>query len=198
MEGNRLIILDRDGVINEDSDDFIKSPEEWSALPGSLEAIARLCKAEFRVVVISNQSGIGRGLLSINTLNRIHQKMLDQLHPLGGEISAIFFCPHGPDEGCDCRKPLPGLFNELRQRLKCNLIGVDAIGDSLRDLQAAKAAMANPVLVRTGKGKKTEQQLAAGLDDKGFGDESGSIPVYDDLKSYVESLRVRGLLEVNA
>jgi D-glycero-D-manno-heptose 1,7-bisphosphate phosphatase len=198
MEGNRLIILDRDGVINEDSDQFIKSPEEWVAIPGSLEAIARLCKAEFRVVVITNQSGIARGLLNLNTLNRIHQKMLDQLHGFGGEISAIFFCPHGSDEGCDCRKPLPGLFNELQQRLKYSLIGVDAIGDSLRDLQAAKAAVANPVLVRTGNGKKTEQQLIAGADENLPGDGPGSIPVYDDLQSYVESLRASGLLEAGA
>ena len=120
MDSGRLIILDRDGVINRDSDEFIKSPEEWEALPGSLEAIARLCRAEYRVVVVTNQSGISRGLLTPNTLNRIHQKMLDQLHALGGEIDAIFFCPHGPDDQCDCRKPLPGMFEELKQRLKCS------------------------------------------------------------------------------
>ena len=194
MVHRRLIILDRDGVINRDSDDFIKSPEEWHPIPGSLEAISRLCQAEYKVVIISNQSGIARGLLTFNTLNRIHQKMLEQLHGLGGEINAIFFCPHGPDDGCICRKPLPGLFNELQQRLECDLNGVDAIGDSLRDLQASKAAMANPVLVRTGKGVDTETELAKEPTKEALGD----IPVFDDLAAYVESLRLRGLLEVSA
>ena len=193
MGHRRLIILDRDGVINQDSDDFIKSPEEWHPIPGSLEAISRLCQAEYRVVVISNQSGIARGLLTFNTLNRIHQKMLEQLHALGGEINAIFFCPHGPDDGCDCRKPLTGLFDELQQRLDRDLNGVDAIGDSLRDLQASKAAMANPVLVRTGKGADTEQELSKGP----FYTALGHVPVFDDLAAYVESLRLRGLLEVS-
>jgi len=192
MEGNRLIILDRDGVINEDSEDFIKSPEEWHAIPGSLEAISRLCKAEYRVVVISNQSGVARGLLTLNTLNRIHQKMLDQLHAMGGEINAIFFCPHGPDEGCSCRKPMPGLFNDLQQRLNCSFEGVDALGDSLRDLQAAKSVSANPVLVRTGKGLKTEAQL----ESHELREALGEVPVFDDLAAYVESLRARGILEL--
>ncbi len=195
MEGSRLIILDRDGVINQDSDAFIKSPEEWNPIPGSLEAISRLCQAEYRVVVISNQSGIARGLLTMNALNRIHQKMRDQLHGLGGEVNAIFFCSHGPDDGCACRKPAPGLFTELQRRLNCSLEGVDAIGDSLRDLQAARAASANPVLVRTGKGLKTEQLLVDAVCNDGK--PLGSIPVYDDLKGYVESLRVRGLLEAS-
>ena len=194
MGHRRLIILDRDGVINEDSDDFIKSPEEWHPIPGSLEAISRLCQAEYRVVVISNQSGIARGLLTFNTLNRIHQKMLEQLHGLGGEINAIFFCPHSPDDGCLCRKPLPGLFDELQQRLECDLSGVDAIGDSLRDLQASKAAMANPVLVRTGKGADTDRELS----NDSIKNDLGDVPVFDDLAAYVESLRIRGLLEVNA
>lgn len=191
MGSNRLVILDRDGVINRDSDDFIKSPEEWEPLPGSLEAIAKLCRADYRVVVITNQSGIARGLLSLNTLNRIHQKMLDQLHALGGNIDAIFFCPHGPDDGCDCRKPLPGLFQDLQQRLKTSLTGVDAVGDSLRDLQAAAAVEANPVLVRTGKGAGTEAGLANG---EGDGSLSGVV-VYDDLAAYVNDLRSRGALD---
>ena len=194
MVNQRLIILDRDGVINRDSDDFIKSPEEWHPIPGSLEAISRLCQAEYRVVIISNQSGIARGLLTFNTLNRIHQKMLEQLHGLGGEINAIFFCPHSPDDGCTCRKPLPGLFNELQQRLECDLNGVDAIGDSLRDLQASRAAKANPVLVRTGKGVDTEKELSKDPIRNALGD----VPVFDDLSTYVESLRLRGLLEVSA
>ena len=193
MGHRRLIILDRDGVINRDSDDFIKSPEEWHPIPGSLEAISRLCQAEYRVVVISNQSGIARGLLTFNTLNRIHQKMLEQLHALGGEINAIFFCPHGPDDGCNCRKPLPGLFDELQQRLDRDLNGVDAIGDSLRDLQASRAAMANPVLVRTGKGSDTEKALSKDPIKNDLGD----VPIFDDLAAYVESLRLRGLLEAS-
>jgi len=192
MDRQRLIILDRDGVINQDSDDFIKSPEEWQPIPGSLEAISRLCQAEYKVVVISNQSGISRGLLTFNTLNRIHQKMLEQLHGLGGEINAIFFCPHGPEDGCECRKPAPGLFNELQQRLQCGLSGVDAVGDSLRDLQAARASSANPVLVRSGKGASTEIQLQ----QESLRTEFEGVPVFDDLAAYVESLRSRGLLEV--
>lgn len=187
MDSGRLIILDRDGVINRDSEDFIKSPEEWEALPGSLEAIARLCRAEYRVVVITNQSGIGRGLLTLNTLNRIHEKMLTQLHALGGEIDAIFFCPHGPDEGCECRKPLAGMFEELKQRLKCNLSGIDAVGDSLRDLKAATLAGASPVLVRTGKGLKTERQL----ETDHCPEISSELMVFDDLAAYVDSLRDR-------
>ncbi|MGI9319197.1 MAG: D-glycero-beta-D-manno-heptose 1,7-bisphosphate 7-phosphatase [bacterium] len=194
MGRQRLIILDRDGVINEDSDDFIKSPEEWQPIPGSLEAISRLCQAEYRVVVISNQSGVARGLLTFNTLNRIHQKMLEQLHALGGEINAIFFCPHGPEEECECRKPLPGMFQELQQRLQCSLTGVDSVGDSLRDLQASKAVMANPVLVRTGKGVGTERAIQ----QPAVKAELGDVPVFDDLAAYVESLRSRGLLEAES
>ncbi len=185
------MILDRDGVINRDSDDFIKSPEEWEPLPGSLEAIAKLCRADWRVVVITNQSGIARGLLSLNTLNRIHQKMLDQVHALGGEIDAIFFCPHGPDDGCECRKPLPGLFKDLQQRLNCSLAGVDAVGDSLRDLQAAAAVEANPVLVRSGKGERTVAQLQAGEG----GEVLNNVEKHDDLAAYVDSLRARGVLD---
>ncbi|MEA3292590.1 MAG: HAD-IIIA family hydrolase, partial [Pseudomonadota bacterium] len=114
----KLVILDRDGVINHDSAEFIKSPDEWMPVPGSLEAIARLCRADYQVVVITNQSGIARGLLTVNALNRIHQKMFEALRQAGGDISAIFFCQHGPDDGCDCRKPKPGLFLELAERLK--------------------------------------------------------------------------------
>jgi len=192
--GNRLVILDRDGVINEDSDEFIKSAEEWQAIPGSLEAITRLNKAGYVVVVITNQSGVARGLLTYNTLNQIHQKMLDQLHALGGEISAIFFCPHGPDDGCECRKPLPGLFLDLQKRIECNLNEVDAVGDSRRDLEAAVAAGSRPVLVRTGKGKDTEKSIGlAGVDAR-----LGDVAVYDDLAAYVEALRKDGQLEVTS
>ena len=190
MDSTRIVVVGRDGVINRDSEDCIRSPVEWEPLPGSLEAIARLCHADYRVVVMTNQPGIAGGRLTLNALNRIHQKMLGQLHALGGEIDAIFFCPHGPGDGCQCRKPLPGLFLDLQQRLKCNLNGVDAVGDSLQDLQAARTAQANPVLVRTGKGLGTEAALASGAD----ADEFGGVAIHDDLAGYVESLRERGLL----
>jgi len=172
-----LIILDRDGVINQDSDDFIKSPAEWQPIDGSLEAIARLNYAGYRVVVITNQSGVARGLLDIETLTRIHNKMRRMLAQAGGKIEAILFCPHGPDDDCDCRKPKSGNFDSLAKRLRINLDGVPAIGDSLRDIQAAKAAGAKPILVRTGKGEKT---LAAGISD--------GVPVYDNLTEAVSAL----------
>ena len=180
----RLIILDRDGVINRLCPRGVASPEEWEALPGSLEAIARLCRADYRVVIITNQSGIARGLYSINTLNRIHQKMLDELQPAGGEISAVFFCPHGPDEGCECRKPKPGLFLELAERLQCDLREVCAVGDSIRDLEAAHNAGAKPVLVETGNGRTTAEELANAQRQPQLGD----VPVHRDLAAFVSTL----------
>lgn len=153
-----LILLDRDGVINHDSADFIKSPAEWEPIDGSLEAIARLNQSGYRVVVISNQSGIARGLLDIETLNRIHSKMRRMLAQLGGKIEAVMFCPHGPADDCHCRKPQPGMLNDLAHRLRVSLDNVPAVGDSLRDLQAAQAVGAIPILVKTGKGKKTLKQ----------------------------------------
>lgn len=151
----KLIILDRDGVINVDSDQFIKSPDEWKPIPGSLEAVARLNQAGYRVVLATNQSGIGRGLFDMATLNAIHDKMHKALAQVGGRIDALFFCPHAADSRCDCRKPKPGLFEEISKRFNVELTGVPAIGDSLRDLQAASAMGAMPILVRTGKGEKT-------------------------------------------
>lgn len=173
-----LVILDRDGVINEDSPDYIKSPEEWIPIPGSLEAIARLCRAEYRIVIITNQSGIGRGLFTIDTLNRIHTRMLEHIRQKGGEIDAIMICPHTPEDSCDCRKPKPGMFLELAQRLKINLNGVPAVGDSLRDLEAAQAANASPVLVRTGNGLHSQEIRSRRGEMK-------SIPVFDDLACFV-------------
>src|SRR5690606_15356620 len=129
----RLVILDRDGVINEDSDAYIKSPDEWIPIPGSLEAIARLNRAEYRVVVASNQSGLARGLFDADTLSRIHEKMHRALADVGGAVDAVFFCPHGPDDECDCRKPRPGLLQDIARRLNVSLRGVPAVGDSLRD-----------------------------------------------------------------
>lgn len=157
----KLVILDRDGVINEDSPDYIKSPAEWIPIPGSLEAIARLNHAGWRVVVISNQSGIARGLFDLNTLFAIHDKMQRQCAELGGRIDGVFFCPHGPEDGCDCRKPKPGLLKEAGRRLQVDLNEVPVIGDSLRDLEAAAAAGAQPILVKTGNGAKTAASLPA-------------------------------------
>jgi D-glycero-D-manno-heptose 1,7-bisphosphate phosphatase len=151
----KLVILDRDGVINHDSSAFVKSPDEWVALPGSLEAIARLSQAGWRVVVASNQSGLARGLFSTETLNAIHAKMRSELAQLGGHIDSIFLCPHGPDDGCACRKPKPGMFLDIAHRYDIDLQNVPAVGDSLRDLQASADAGCTPWLVLTGNGRKT-------------------------------------------
>ena len=151
----KLVILDRDGVINYDSDHYIKSPDEWRPIPGSLEAIAKLNQAGYRVVVASNQAGIGRGLFDMATLAAIHDKMHRAVAQAGGRIDAIFYCPHARDSNCHCRKPKPGLFEDIARRFNADLTGVPAIGDSLRDLQAAIQVRAQPILVMTGKGKKT-------------------------------------------
>jgi len=154
----KLIILDRDGVINEDSDQYIKSPAEWRAIPGSLEAIARLNQWGYRVVVVTNQSGIGQGLFDMDTLNAIHDKMIKAVAQVGGRIDAVFFCPHVNDDKCECRKPQAGMLKEVARRYNADLAGVPAIGDSLRDLQAAQSVGAQPILVLTGKGKKTRDE----------------------------------------
>lgn len=151
----KLIILDRDGVINQDSDAYIKSPDEWVPVPGSLEAIARLTQGGWRVVVATNQSGVARGLFDLATLSAIHDKMHQAVAGFGGRIEAVFFCPHGPEAGCDCRKPKPGLITEILDRFGPSSRDVPVVGDSLRDLQAAVAAGCRPILVRTGKGEKT-------------------------------------------
>jgi D-glycero-D-manno-heptose 1,7-bisphosphate phosphatase len=154
------VILDRDGVINEDSDRYIKSPEEWVPIPGSLEAIARLRRAEYRVAIATNQSAVARGLMTLDTLNRIHTRMLEHIERKGGAIDAVMVCPHGPDDGCSCRKPRPGMLLDLANRLNVNLLGVPMVGDSIRDLEAACAVGATPVLVRTGKGEDSAGRLA--------------------------------------
>jgi D-glycero-D-manno-heptose 1,7-bisphosphate phosphatase len=151
----KLVVLDRDGVINRDSDQFIKTPEEWRPLPGSLEAIARMNHAGFRVVIATNQSGVGRGLFEMATLNAIHEKMHRALALVGGHVDAVFFCPHTADALCECRKPKTGMLKEIGVRFGVDLTGVPCIGDSLRDLTAAEAAGAQPILVLTGKGEKT-------------------------------------------
>jgi len=151
----RLIVLDRDGVINHDSDQFIKSPEEWRPIPGSLEAIARLHHAGYRVVVATNQSGVGRGLYDMATLNAIHEKMHKAVTMAGGRLDAIFFCPHTADSRCECRKPRAGMLHEIGKRFNVELTAVPCVGDGLRDLQAAEVVGAQPMLVLTGKGERT-------------------------------------------
>jgi len=155
----KLIILDRDGVINFDSDQFIKHPEEWKPIPGSLEAIARLTREGWRVVVATNQSGLARGLLEMATLNAIHAKMHKAVMVAGGRIEAVFYCPHSAEMDCECRKPKSGMLIEISIRYASDLRGVPMVGDSLRDLSAAAAMGAKPILVKSGKGIKT---LAAG------------------------------------
>lgn len=164
----KLVILDRDGVINFDSEQFIKSPEEWKPIPGSLEAIAALNQAGFRVVVASNQSGIGRGLFEMATLNAIHAKMHKMVAQAGGRIEAIFFCPHPADSNCACRKPKAGMFQDIAARYHTDLAGVYAIGDSPRDIEAAAAAGAKPILVLTGKGTKTSNKSGLPADVRIF------------------------------
>ncbi len=151
----KLIVLDRDGVINYDSEQFIKSPDEWRPIPGSLEAISRLNHAGFRVVVATNQSGLGRGLFDMATLIAINDKMHKALAQIGGRIDALFYCPHTADSACECRKPKPGMLIEIGNRFGVDLTGIPCVGDSVRDLQAAAAVEAQPILVLTGKGEKT-------------------------------------------
>ncbi len=174
----RLLILDRDGVINKDSDQYIKSPEEWHPLPGSLEAIALLTQAGYRIVVATNQSGIGRGLFDMATLNAIHNKMHKAVNQAGGRIEAVFFCPDTDASKSPCRKPNPGMFHAIAERFNTPLTNVPAVGDALRDLQAAAAVGARPLLVLTGKGKKTQ------LD----GDLPGGTQTFADLAAVAQVL----------
>ena len=151
----RYVILDRDGVINADSDAFIKSPDEWLPITGSLEAIALLNQHGFKIVVITNQSGIARGLFDLDTLSAIHAKMQQMLADVGGKIDAIYFCPHGPQNHCDCRKPKAGLFQQFAADKQIDLNNLYSVGDSYRDLEASLAVGAKPLLVKTGKGLTT-------------------------------------------
>lgn len=157
----KLVILDRDGTINFDSDEYIKSPDEWAPLPGALEAIARLNHAGWHVVVASNQSGLGRGLFDVGSLNAIHAKMHKAVAAAGGRIEAVFYCPHSPGEGeqaCNCRKPKPGLFLQIGERYGVDLTQVPTVGDTPRDLQAGSAAGCEPHLVCTGKSERLRGQ----------------------------------------
>ena len=175
----RLVILDRDGVINQDSREFIKSPDEWTPIPGSLEAIGRLSGAGFDVAVASNQSGIGRKLLDEPALKLIHRKMHDQARKFGGDIGKIVYCPHHPDAGCDCRKPAPGMLLTLARKYGVPLNNVPFVGDSIGDVEAAIAAGARPILVRTGSGVETEATVA----ERGL-----NVEVFADLAAAVDAL----------
>ena len=174
----KLIILDRDGVINHDSDAFIKSPAEWIAIDGALQAIARLNQAGYKVVVATNQSGVGRGYFDMQTLNAIHQKMHLAAQAVGAEIDAVFFCPHMADENCDCRKPKPGMLQAIGKRFNVRLKDVPVVGDSLRDLQAGYVVGCAPYLVLTGKGSLTRER--AGLPP--------GTRIFSDLRAVVDHL----------
>ena len=174
----KLVILDRDGVINEESQDFIKAPEEWHPLPGSLEAVGKLSRAGWTVVVASNQSGLRRKLLDIGDLNRIHDRMHRALAEVGGRIDAIFICPHLPRDHCRCRKPSTAMLLEIGERLRTPLAGVPFVGDRLNDVKAAREAGALPWLVRTGHG----QEVLAG------GEDLDDVRVFDDLAAAADTL----------
>jgi D-glycero-D-manno-heptose 1,7-bisphosphate phosphatase len=174
----RLVLLDRDGVVNEDSDAYVKSVAEWLPVRGSLEAIARLHRAGFAVVVLSNQSGLARGLFDRAALDAIHREMCARVEAVGGRIAGVFFCPHCQDEGCGCRKPEPGLFHQVERALGASVEGAPFVGDKASDLEAARRAGCVPILVRTGKGAATER---AGLGLEGS-------RIFDDLAQAVDFL----------
>ncbi len=171
----KMIIIDRDGVINHDSDDYIKSPEEWTPIPGSLEAISRLKKAGYLVTIATNQSGIARGLFSEQTLQDIHAKMTELLAMRGASIDGIYYCPHGPQTNCICRKPKPGLLIKIAQDFDIDLAQTPFVGDNVSDIKAAVMAQAKPILLRTGKGEQVMQNNP----------EAANVPVYDDLAHFV-------------
>jgi len=175
--GARLVMIDRDGVINEDSGEFIKSVAEWRPIHGSLEAIASLHRAGWRVAVVTNQSGVGRGLYDEATLAKIHAHMLARVRAAGGDLAGVYYCPHLPEAGCECRKPKPGMFRALERELGVSVAGAPYIGDRVSDIDAAEAVGARAMLVRTGTGAATEGALGA-----------RSVPVFDDLAAAARSL----------
>lgn len=176
-----LIVLDRDGVINRDSVEYIKSPDEWVSYPSSIEAIARLTGAGFDVVVATNQSGVGRGLLSAAMLASIHEKMTQEVEAAGGHIAGIYVCPHRPEEGCSCRKPAPGLLRRLESERGTSLQGVPLVGDKVSDMRAAMAVGARPILVLSGRGREAARSIDA-----------ASWEVFDDLAATAEALLAEG------
>jgi len=171
-EATRLIILDRDGVINRDSDRFVRAASDWCPIDGSLEAIALLTDNDFVVAVATNQSGLARGHFDLAALHDIHRTMAEAVAAAGGRIDRVVFCPHGPGEGCECRKPAPGMLQQLAEQYDLDLRGIPFVGDSLRDLEAARAVGARGMLVRSGKGRATEKKLGADFD---------SVEIFDDL-----------------
>ena len=175
--GAGLVMVDRDGVINEDSTDFIKSVAEWRPISGSLEALANLHRAGWYVAVVTNQSGIGRGLYDERTLATIHEHMRERVRAAGGDLAGIYYCPHLPEDDCDCRKPRPGMFRALERELGVSVRGAPYIGDRLSDVEAAETVGARPILVRTGTGAATEPLLTG-----------RGVPVFDDLAAAVRSL----------
>lgn len=175
----KLVILDRDGVINQDSDDYIKSVDEWQPIPGSLPAMGKLCQAGYTLVIATNQSGIARGYFDLEALHAMHIKMNRLLEQYGGQVDAVFFCPHSPEDHCSCRKPRDGMLRDIATRYQMDLAGVLAIGDSFRDIQAARSVGARPVLVKTGKGERTLHKHA---------DELADVVVYQDLAEAVSGL----------
>ena len=179
----KVVVVDRDGTLNELRDDHVKTPEEWQAIPGALEAVARLHQAGWHVVVATNQSGLGRGLFDMSMLNAIHQKMNEELARSGGRVDAVFFCPHAPEDHCTCRKPLPGLFEDIAERMGVEPAEMYAVGDSLRDIQAARSAGCKTHLVLSGR--------SAGLDEAGLArlhDLVGEVGVHADLAAFAETL----------
>ena len=182
----KLIILDRDGVINEDSDNYVRSVDEWKPIPGSIEAIADLYKAGYDIAVATNQSGLSRGYFDVDELNAMHSKMVHLVKEQGGQISAVLYCPHGPDDHCDCRKPKPGMIHQFVEQFHQKAEDVWVVGDSLRDLQAGLQAGCKVALVKTGKGPRSLKAIAeqeTGLDDA---------PVFDNLKSFAETIIKEG------
>lgn len=178
----KVVVLDRDGVINEDSDAFVKTLDEWIPIDGSIDAIARLYEHGFTIAVATNQSGIGRGLISEDAVEQMHEKLLELVREAGGDIATIAYCPHKPDDYCDCRKPQSGLFDQIAATIGCDLEGAWTIGDSLRDLQAGVARGCIPILVRTGKGANTEMQLEE------HADEFEGVEVFDNLDEAADYL----------
>ena len=182
----RLVILGRDGILNLYREDHVKSPDEWEPIPGALEAVARLNHAGWHTVVATNQAGIGRGMIDMASINAVHQRMMQRLAEVGGRLDAVFFCPHTPEDGCDCRKPKPGLMKQIEQRYGIELRTVPMVADTLRDLQAARAAGCEPHLVLTGR--------AGGLDDAALEQllqEAGGARVHSSLASFAEFLLQR-------
>lgn len=182
----QLVVLDRDGVINAESADFIRSPDEWRPLPGSVAAIAALSRAGFTVVVATNQSGVARGLFTLEVLAAIHARMSAAIAAEGGRLAGIFVCPHGPGDGCDCRKPLPGLLHQIEARFGTTLAGRPVVGDSLRDLEAAWQVSGRAILVQTGNGQKTRRELGK----EALGDRR--VEIFPDLAAVARQLIAEG------